>query len=207
VEFEFVQKRYEDELARKEKIRDGIAVPISALIVLGSLIATMARGFSYLSSALTIEFLAGVFVAMIFVAVCLYNFFNAFQSQPYREIGPLEGFRKTEADLVAYYSRLADFYRQTGDASAAEKAEQANIDEKFKSLAVAQMISFTDLNQLSNLAKMKYLERGTDFLWLLVLCTMAIACPYVIDQARTPARAQVVHVDNLPAVKDVGNAR
>lgn len=56
----FLNDRYQSELARKDKLSDSLGLPVSVLIVLGGLVVTMARGFSYGHPKSTVAFLVVV---------------------------------------------------------------------------------------------------------------------------------------------------
>jgi hypothetical protein len=211
--FEFVQKRYEEEFARKDKIREQVGTPVSALVVLGGLLATMAGRFTYDWEFWTYFFVLCGAVAGGCFLLSLFNFFNAYHSQPYREVGPLSKFQETYKSLPTTLAtndrKMIEYYERLGNTDAAARLRTTPTDAVavFKQMVEDQLIAFTDFNQASNVAKSKFLEKGTNCLWVLIVFVAAAAIPYAVNQNLKPPKPQILHIDNLPIEKDVTNGR
>lgn len=182
---EFLKERYDYELARKEKITDSLAMPVSVVIVLGGLVITMIRGFSYSNLRLTIPFVLLVgFDAFAFVR-CLWFFAHAYHGQSYEYLPSL-------GELYAALHKYIEYYDN----------DEARANDDFEGNFRWRIIQATDRNTTSNNEKQGCLHIGIVWLFALLVGTAVSSVPYAIDQIVAPARIPVMHLDNLDGRKE-----
>src|SRR5687768_9853096 len=82
-DFAFIRNRYDYELQRKEQLTTALTLPVGLLGGLGSLLAVMARTFSYQDRALTWSFAGVLFFAVVAFFGCLVLLARAYHRQTY----------------------------------------------------------------------------------------------------------------------------
>jgi hypothetical protein len=82
-DFAFIRNRYDYELQRKEQLTTALTLPVGVLGRLGSLLAVMARTFSYEHQVLTSSFVPVVVIAVVALFGCLVQLARAYHRQTY----------------------------------------------------------------------------------------------------------------------------
>lgn len=178
----FLKERYEHELARKDKISDSLGMPVSVLIVLGGLVITMIRGFSYTKLPLTIAFFLFIAVVAVSFVFCLWFFARAYHGQSYEYLPPL-------GELFEAFQKYEEYYAGYEGPDNAE----TDFEDNFR----YRIITAADRNTKSNDAKQSCLHKGIVSLFVLLVATALSSVPCAVDQLVMPAKVPVMHLDNL----------
>ena len=185
----FLKDRYDSELARKDKLSDSLALPVSVLIVLGGLVVTMVRGYSYTSYWLTAPFLALVVLTGVCFLITLWFLSHAYHGNyEYERLPSLN-------NLYEALNSYQTYYLEYPNASDDEKEQRAL--EDFDGNLRWRIIQAADRNAASNDERQRCLHLAIVWLFAVLLGTLASAVPYGIDQALAP-----MHIDNLDGRKD-----
>lgn len=184
----FLKERYDYELARKEKLSDSLGMPVSVVIVLGGLVITMIRGFSYTKLPLTIPFVTLVGFDAISFVCCLWFFAKAYHGQTYEQLPSLGELNEARQKLIEYYR---------DDAPGPMDAD-IDFEDNFR----YRIIEAADRNTASNNARQSCLHTGIVWLFALLVWTAVSSLPYAIDQFMVPAKVPVMHLDNLDGGKE-----
>ena len=81
MDIEFAQKRYDQELERKDKLTDALAFPAGVLTVFVGANVAMAQSFSYTSPPLVIVFLVCIVATAIAFYGCAYRLWRAYHAR------------------------------------------------------------------------------------------------------------------------------
>lgn len=183
-----LKERYDFELARKDKLSDSLGMPVSVLIVLGGLVITMIRGFSYTKPKLTILFdTVAAFDAAALIA-CLWYFARAYHGQTYEYLPSLGA-------LFDALHKYRDYYVGYDGPEDAE----TDFEDNFR----YRIIEAADRNFESNTNRQSCLHNGVVALFALLVGTAVLSAPYTIDQYLVPAKTPVMHIDNLDGKESV----
>jgi hypothetical protein len=177
----FLMDRYDYELARKDKISDSLGLPVSVLIVLGGLVVTMVRGFSYSNRSLTIPFLIVAAIDGVAYAFALWYFAHAYHGNyEYERLPSLNDLFTALNDYRAYYDHDD------------EDRAMEDFDGSFR----WRIIQAADRNATSNNGRQRCLHLAIVSLFCVIVATVIAAVPYGIDQVLAFARTPVMHIDN-----------
>src|SRR2546427_1866 len=102
LDFDFLKNRYDFELDRKDKLTTALTLPVGVLSGLGSLLAVMARSFTYRDPMLTRLFKAGFGAALLSFSVCLLLLFGAYLAQTYIYLPLLRQLTKSRDEFLEY---------------------------------------------------------------------------------------------------------
>lgn len=167
---EFLKDRYDSELTRKEALTGALALPVGVLSGFGSLLAYMARGFTYSDPLLTKIFaIALAFAGTAFLA-CLSLFGRAYLAQTYVYLPLLR-------ELAEANNQFLEYAKVMGGG-------EAEVLEEFDRDFDRRIIDAADRNTLSNDHRSKFLHWGRISLFVLLGFTAIVGLPYVIDQVR-----------------------
>lgn len=186
----FLSDRYDFELARKEKLSDSLGLPVSVLVVLGSLVVTMLRGFSYSRPSITVPFLTAVGFDVLAFGWCLWFFAKAYHGQTYKQLPSLSELNAARQKLVEYYE---------DNPPPAEMDAETDFEDNLR----WRIMEAADQNRKSNNEKMRCTHLAIGWLFALLVATAVTAVPFAVDQIVSPARVPVVHIDNLDQQKGV----
>lgn len=190
----FLKDRYESELARKDKLSDSLGLPVSVLIVLGGLVVTMARGFSYGHPRTTLAFLVIVGITALSFLCSLWYVSHAYHGNyEYERLPSLNDLYKALNDYRTYYLE----YPNATD----EEMEQLAFDD-FDGNLRWRIIQAADRNAKSNDGRQRCLHLAIVWLFVVLLGTLASAVPFGVDQVLEPVKTPVVHIDSLDGRKD-----
>lgn len=177
-----LKERYDYELARKDKLSDSVGLPVSVLIVLGGLVVTMVRGFSYTKSRLTMVFDIVVAFDVAALVTCLWYFARTYHGQIYEYLPSL-------GVLFEALNKYRRYYLGSDDPENAE----TDFEDNFR----YRIIEAADRNFTSNTNRQSFLHNGIVALFALLVGTAVLSAPYSIDQYLVPAKTPVIHFDNL----------
>jgi hypothetical protein len=177
MDVQFLQDRYDFELARKDKLTDSLNLPIGILTAVGGLLGVMVSGFSY-----QIPWLKKIFVTILafdFAAFAISLIFLAFafHRQKYGYLQFLGEFREAEAALQDY--------------------DPPTAAERFQEYLKNSLIEAADMNAKMNDRRHKYLYRARLAILGTVILTTLLGLPYVYDHVNVAPKVPVVHIDNL----------
>ncbi len=169
-DFEFLNARYEFELQRKEQLTTGLTLPVGVLGGLGSLLALMARSFSYSRSFLTWSFIPILTLAIIAFFVCLLYLARAYHRQTYVFLPLLVEIESSRAEFLKFAPIMA--------------GGEAEVLDEFEKQMRERMIAAADRNTETNDERSGLLHRARLALFSVLFLTAVAGLPYVIDQLR-----------------------
>ena len=167
---EFLKDRYDFELTRKESLTGALALPVGVLSGLGSVLAYMARGFTYRDPVLTWMFALGFAFSGAAFLSCLGFLGRAYLAQTYVYLPLLRELVDSREQFLEYAKVMA--------------GGEAEVLEDFEKEFERRIIAAADRNTLSNDDRSKFLHRGRIRLFVLLVSTAFTGFPYVIDQVR-----------------------
>ena len=136
-DFDFLKDRYDYELKRKDQITAALTLPVGILIALGTVMAAMARSFSYVDGCLTwflVGFLGSATVALLF---CVFYLARAYHRQTYCYLPLLNELQTSRGLYKEVYLRLC------GDSS----QHEAEADDSFQNDLEKKIIEAADKTQ------------------------------------------------------------
>jgi hypothetical protein len=164
-DFDFLKDRYDFELQRKEQLNVSLNLPVGILGGLGSLLALMARSFTYQDRVLTWIFVALVVAGIATFCGCLVQLARMYHRQKYMYLPLLGEFEKSRDDFLEFSKVMA--------------GGEAEVLEAFESNLRRRIIEAADRNTANHddRSSLMYWAR----VWLFVtLCLTALAgIPYV----------------------------
>jgi len=170
LDLDFLKSRYDFELQRREQQTASLGLPVAVLGGLGSVIALMARSFTWTEIKLTIAFAPLITMGVVAFVACMVFLSRVYHRQTYVYLPKL-------ADLDVTLKEWRDFYQE---AKVEEPADEDFFEHEFRK----RIIDATDRNTDTNdeRSAMLYWAR----VWLLtVLCLTTFAgIPFVTDQVR-----------------------
>lgn len=108
LDFEFLRNRYDYELQRKEQLNASLNLPVGLLGGLGSLLALMARAFSYRDPVLTWMFAPFLIAAVVSFFSCLVQLARAYHRQKYVYLPLLQDLEKSRDEFVEFAESWMD---------------------------------------------------------------------------------------------------
>jgi hypothetical protein len=175
---------------------------VSVLIILGGLMITMIRGFSYTKLRLTVLF--GLLITLNAFAFirCLWFFAKAYHGQTYERLPPLGELRDIWQKYYQHYGGSEPEDGQGRDETASLLA-----DVEFTHNLRSRIIEAADCNNATNDARQDCLHIGVVWLFVLLVGAALSSAPYAIDQIIVPGRIPVVHLDNFDKVRLMPNPK
>lgn len=167
---EFFKDRYDFELTRKESLTAALALPVGILSGLGSVLAYMARGFTYRDPVLTWIFALGLAFAGAAFLSCLSLLGRAYLAQTYVYLPLLRELADSKSQFLEYAKVMG--------------GGEAEVLEDFEKDFERRIIDAADRNTKSNDHRSKFLHWGRLSLFVLLGLTAIAGIPYVIDQVR-----------------------
>lgn len=166
MDLDFLIKRYEWELDRKDKITGGVSFPVTVLIALGGVLVTMAKGLSLQTRPVSIGYFVALGFAVWTTGACMRRLSQAYRGETYGYLPNLY--------------ELEQFRRHLLDHGAA--GQEATGEDEFTNQLRERIIEVTDLNTAANDTRQAALDRANVLLILAVIETAACGVFYVIDQ-------------------------
>lgn len=139
MEFDFLKDRYDFELERKDKLTAALTLPVGVLTGLGSLLAVMARSFTFRDPVLNWTFVPLVIADVFSFFICLLYLVRAYHRQTYIHLPLLAQLQEAEEELQNYH-------RATGE-------DPALADEEFAANLRRRIIESADRNTENNDAR------------------------------------------------------
>lgn len=170
LDFEFLKDRYDFELGRKEALTTALTLPVGVLSGLGSVLALMARSFTYHDPVLTWVFALGFAGAACAFVSCLILMGRAYLAQTYMYLPLLRQLTTSQNEFLEYAKVMA--------------GEQAEVMEEFENDFRRRIIEAADSNTESNDRRSKFLHWARISLFYLLGFTAVSGFPFVIDQVR-----------------------
>jgi hypothetical protein len=171
LDFEFLKDRYDFELDRKDKLTDALNLPVGILGGLGSLLALMARSFSYQDSVLTWAFAPFLVAAILAFVACLVQLGRTYHRQTYVYLPLLETLVQWEdenREFLGYVERTGGTSNEAG----------------LPSYVRMRIIEAADRNTGSNDERSSLLYWARVWLFAVLMLTAFAGIPYVADQVR-----------------------
>lgn len=170
LDFDFLKSRYDFELQRKEQQTTSLGLPVGILGGLGSVMALMARSFTWNSVSLVVWFAPLLVFDVISFLVCMWYLSRVYHRQTYVYLPRL-------ADLDSTLKEWRDFYQ---DAKVSEPADEDFFEHEFR----RRIIDATDRNTETNDIRSALLYWARVWLLTILWVTTFAGIPYVTDQVR-----------------------
>jgi hypothetical protein len=152
---DFLLKRYDNQLERRDKLTAAVNFPTTSAIFLGSVLVTMAKALSHDTEPLTIGFFGFALGATAAIGTSLFYLSRVYHGQRYNFIPRLQ-----ELEEVL------------------ERTDPQSFDEALREA----MIESTDENTESNDTRQAYLDRANVMLLVSVSLTGCTGVLYALDQ-------------------------
>ena len=169
-DFAFIRNRYDYELQRKEQLTTALTLPVGVLGGLGSLLAVMARTFSYEHRLLTWSFVPVLFFAVAAFFGCLVQLARAYHRQTYVFLPLLSNIEESRDEFLRFAPLMA--------------GGEAEVLADFEKQMRHRMIDAADRNTETNDGRSKLLHQAREWLFGLLLLTATAGLPYVLDHLR-----------------------
>ncbi len=170
LDFDFLKDRYDFELTRKEALTSALTLPVGVLSGLGSVLALMARLFTYRDSVLTWMFTLEFAGAACAFVSCLILMGRAYLAQTYTYLPLLRQLSAARDEFLEYARRMV--------------GGEAEVMEEFENDFRRRIIEASDRNTESNDRRSKLLHWGRISLFAVLGFTALCGFPFVIDQVR-----------------------
>ncbi len=172
LDFDFLKSRYDFELQRREQQTASLGLPVGVLGGLGSVMALMARSFTWSDKLLTALFAPLLVLDIVAFAVCMVFLSRVYHRQTYVYLPKL-------TDLDNTLQEWRDFYTE---AKTTGGADEDFFEHEFRKRIIDATDRNTDIND--ERSALLYWARVA-LLTVLWLTTFA-GIPYVADQVRHP---------------------
>lgn len=169
-DFDFLKNRYDHELQRKEQLTAALTLPVGVLGGLGSLIALMARSFSYRDMLLTWSFGPIVGAAVVAFFVCLVYLARAYHRQTYVFLPLLTDIDNSREEFLKFAPLMA--------------GGEAEVLDEFENQLRRRMINAADRDTQTNDERSRLLHLARLALFAVLFLTAVAGLPYVVDQLR-----------------------
>jgi hypothetical protein len=163
VDLEFLMKRYQWELERKDKLTSAVSIPVTILAALGGLDVAMTRSFKFSAESLSALFLIALIADAVTASFCLFWLGRNYAGSAYVYLPPLQ---EIEEDRV----RLEE--------------DKDMPPEAFEAVLRHNIISTTDTNAETNDARSAFMDRSNQALVGVMVASAATAVIYVLSQFR-----------------------
>lgn len=171
LDFDFLKSRYDFELQRREQQTASLGLPVGILGGLGSVMALMARSFSWSDSALTFFFVPLLVVAIVAFVICMIQLSRVYHRQTYVYLPKL-------VDLENTLTEWREFYK---DAKVPDgEADDDFFEHEFRK----RIIDATDRNTDINDERSALLYWARVALLAVLWLTTFAGIPFVADQVR-----------------------
>lgn len=169
LDFDFLKGRYDFELQRREQQTTSIGLPVGILGGLGSVMALMARSFTWSDVTLTSFFAPLLVLGVVAFVICMVYLSRVYHRQTYVYLPKL-------ADLDNTLAEWREFYQD----SKVSGADQDFFEHEFRRRIMDATDRNTDIND--ERSALLYWAR----VWLLTVLwlTTFAGIPYVADQVR-----------------------
>jgi hypothetical protein len=170
VRIEFLKERYDFELQRKEQLTSALTLPVAVLGGLGSVLALMARSFTYKDPYLISVFLSSIGASLLAFVGCMLFLSAAFHRQRYMYLPLLRDLRAWEEEFRIFIT----YVESTGE----------DVDGTFDDNLRERIIEAADRNTTINDERAGLLDRSRGVLLLVLWLTLFTGIPFVVDQVR-----------------------
>ena len=180
-DFDFLKDRYDYELKRKDQITAALTLPIGILIALGTVMAAMARSFSYVDGYLKWWFLIFLGLAAVVFLFCVVFLGFAYHRQKYWYLPLLSELQKIRETWRGFYKQI--YLRTSGDSSLSDEQLFQASDDLFQDELEQKIIQAADENTRTNdLRSDRYLYLARVAIFVALGLTAIAGIPYVVDQ-------------------------
>lgn len=153
MDLEFLLKRYDQQLDRRDKLTTAVNFPTTIAVLLGSVVATMAKSLSHQLPPFTIGFFVFAVGSTVTLAASLFFLSRVYHGQKY-----------------TFLPRLR------------ELEEVRDVDLEFQLAFREAIIAATDENTESNDTRQAYLDRANIMLLVSVVLAGSCGVFHVLDQ-------------------------
>jgi hypothetical protein len=182
VEYEFYEKLYDEEWARRDAIQSSAGVPIGVLTLIGGAVSVLVQHIDGAGRVLAFVFWGGFLVTLVGFARSCYFLIRCFIGPKYERV-PLP------SAIFAYHHGLREHY------SALRTPLQA--EEDFDSFLVEHYIQAADRNAVNNVNRGEYLYKANRSLVATLVAAAVCAVPVGLHMRSAPRQAQEVRIVNL----------
>lgn len=175
------QEQYDFELNQRAYFASAINIPIVAVTILGSAIASMGVGFLYSISASSIIFVMCLSISILSLAVSVFFVFNSLIGYEYKKIPPPSELNKT-------YQELSEWYIETEG-----KDEGVNAD--FENALCERLSQAVEVNSKHNITRGNFLHAATISLAVATIFIGISGFFYVInkvDNSSAPHKIEII---------------
>lgn len=167
------KEMYETEIARRQEINGEVALPAGVLTVLGGVLATMLREYSWSGGAFQWVFGGSVALAALALLTAVVYLIRSYWGP-----GLDTQYVAKPDDLFQHVEELRDYYRQYGDTEQSlEEAVASNLQASLE----GQFADAGAYNAQQNDRRSELLYRAKGFMIICLLLTGAAALPYAFD--------------------------
>ena len=178
-DFDFLKDRYDYELKRKDQITAALTLPVGVLIALGTVMATMARSFSYRDGYLTWCFLIFLLLAAAAFLPCVVFLGLAYHRQTCWYLPQLSELQKIREKWREGYIKAASYDEHEKELVIKEG------DDLFQRVLEMRIIEAADENTKNNdMRSDRYLYRARVAIFVVLSLTAITGVTYVLDQVR-----------------------
>ena len=179
-DFDFLKDRYDYELKRKDQITAALTLPVGVLIALGTVMAAMARSFSYRDGYLTWCFLIFLLLAAVAFLLCVVFLGLAYHRQTYWYLPQLSELQKIrEKWRGGGYIKAASYDEHEKELVIKEG------EDLFQRVLEMRIIGAADENTKNNdMRGDRYLYRARVAIFVVLGLTAITGVTYVLDQVR-----------------------
>jgi hypothetical protein len=170
LDFDFLKTRYEFELQRREQQTASLGLPVGVLGGLGSVMALMARSFSWSDVMLTSAFAPLLVAGVVAFVVCMVYLSRVYHRQTYVYLPKLAALDNTLKEWREFYQ----------DAKVLDPADDDFFEHEFR----GRIIDATDRNTDINDERSALLHWARVCLLAVLWLTTLAGIPYVADQVR-----------------------
>jgi hypothetical protein len=170
LDFEFLRNRYDYELQRKEQLNASLNLPVGLLGGLGSLIALMARSFTYRDGVLTWMFAPFLIAAIVSLFGCLMQLARAYHRQKYMYLPLLQDLEKSREEFLEFAKVVA--------------GGEEEVAEQFENQFRRHIIDAADRNTRNNDERSYLLYWARVWLFAVLGFTAFAGIPFVVNQVR-----------------------
>ena len=178
-DFDFLKDRYDYELKRKDQITAALTLPVGVLIALGTVMAAMARSFSYRDGYLTWCFLIFLLLAADAFFLCVVCLGLAYHRQTYWYLPQLSELQKIRESWRGGYIKAASYDEHEKELVIKEG------EDLFQRVLEMRIIEAADENTKNNdMRSDRYLYRARAAIFVVLGLTTITGVTYVLDQVR-----------------------
>ncbi|MCH8296048.1 hypothetical protein IH992_33635, partial [Candidatus Poribacteria bacterium] len=185
-----LREKYKFEFEHKQQLTTSLTFPVGVLVVLGGLLGTIAKQFSYESVYLTyvLFFLLGF--AVIAFLMAIYFIVRSYHGYAYSYV-------PTPSEMREHYDALVRYYQEVEGDDQIPEVITKRTEEDFDDFLRRKYVHAIEVNIWENELKMRYLYYARSSLIAVLVLTLLCSIPYFFDTNTKPKKIYRVHIENL----------